>query len=90
MLALDPFLVAHTQVVHVDGLSAGHDRRDARGRVYWWAADAPYLVLCGAASGLAVLTKAPSLVLGLLVPLVALSAPFVDRAAWSWLRVARR
>ena len=91
VLALDPFLVAHTQVVHLDGLSAGliTVAMLAAG-VYWWAGGRwGYLVLCGVASGLAVLTKAPSLVLGLLVPAVALAAPFMDRASWPWWRLAR-
>ena len=91
VLALDPFLVAHTQVVHVDGLSAGFMTvAMLSAGVYWWAGGRPgYLVLCGVASGLAVLTKAPSLVLGVLVPVVALTAPVVNRAAWPWLRLVR-
>lgn len=89
ILALDPFLVAHTQVVHVDGLSAGFMTLTmlAAG-VYWWAGGKPgYLVLCGVTAGLAVLTKAPSLVLGLLVPIVALTAPLARRGAWTWPRL---
>ena len=91
VLALDPFLVAHTQVVHVDGLSAGFMTvAMLSAGVYWWAGGrARYLVLCGVATGLAILTKAPSLVLGLLVPAVALTARFLDAAAWPWLRLAR-
>ena len=91
VLALDPFLVAHTQVVHVDGLSAGlMTVAILAAGVYWWAGGRPgYLVLCGVASGLAVLTKAPSLVLGLLVPVVALTAPFVHRGSWTWTRLAQ-
>jgi hypothetical protein len=91
IMALDPFLVAHTQVVHMDGLSAGlMTVAILAAGVYWWAGGRPgYLVLCGITTGLAILTKAPSLVLGLLVPAVALTAPLVDRAAWPWLRVLR-
>lgn len=91
ILALDPFVVAHTQVVHLDGLSAGlMTVAMLAAGIYWWAGGQPgYLVLCGVASGLAVLTKAPSLVLGLLVPIVALAAPFLDRQAWPWRRVLR-
>lgn len=88
LLALDPFLVAHSQVVHVDALSMGLITVSmlAAG-VYWWSGGrVGYLVLCGAAAGLAVLTKAPSLVLGLLVPIVALTAPWVDPERWSWRR----
>jgi hypothetical protein len=91
VMALDPFLVAHTQVVHVDGLSANLMivAMLAAG-VYWWGGGHwRYLVVCGAASGLAVLTKAPSLVLGPLLPIVALSAPWVDRGQWPWPRLAR-
>ena len=91
VLALDPFLVAHTQVVHVDGLSAGFMTiAILAAGVYWWAGGRPgYLAVCGVASGLAVLTKAPSLVLGLLVPVVAISALLFDRSAWSWFRLGR-
>ena len=91
ILALDPFVVAHTQVVHVDGLSAGFmTMAMLAAGVYWWTGGHwRYLVLCGVASGLAVSTKAPSLVLGLLVPVVVLTAPFVNRGAWPWLRLAR-
>jgi hypothetical protein len=88
IVALDPFVVAHTQVVHVDGLSACFMTVSMlAGGVSWWAGGRRgYLVLCGAAAGLAVLTKAPSLVLGLLVPVVALTAPLVDRERWWWPR----
>jgi hypothetical protein len=88
IIALDPFIVAHTQVVHVDGLSACFMTvAMLAGGVYWWAGGRwGYLALCGVAAGLAVLTKAPSLVLGLLVPVVALAAPLVDRERWSWPR----
>jgi hypothetical protein len=91
IMALDPFLVAHTQVVHVDGLSAGlMTVAILAAGVYWWAGGRPgYLVLCGVTTGLAILTKAPSLVLGLLVPAVALTAPLVNRAAWPFTRVLR-
>jgi len=91
ILALDPFLVAHGQVVHVDGLSAGFMTvAILAGGIYWWAGGRVwYLVVCGLASGLAVLTKAPSLVLGLLVPAIALAAPFLNRAAWPWTRLLR-
>jgi 4-amino-4-deoxy-L-arabinose transferase-like glycosyltransferase len=91
VLALDPFLVAHGQVVHVDSLSAGFMTiAMLSAGVYWWANGRPaYLVVCGVASGLAVLTKAPSLVLGVLVPVVALTAPFLHRASWPLTRVLR-
>lgn len=91
ILALDPFLVAHGQVVHVDSLSAGFMTiAMLAAGVYWWTGGrTAYLVLCGVASGLAVLTKAPSLVLGVLVPAVAVVAPFLDRSAWPVMRVVR-
>lgn len=87
LVALDPFVVAHTEVVHVDGLSACFMTVSMlAGGVYWWAGGRwGYLVLCGLTAGLAVLTKAPSLVLGLLIPIVALTAPLVDRKRWSWM-----
>lgn len=40
-------------------------------------------MICGVTAGLAVLTKAPSLVLGILVLLVVLSAPLANRGAWT-------
>jgi 4-amino-4-deoxy-L-arabinose transferase-like glycosyltransferase len=91
IMALDPFMVAHEQVVHVDALSTGFmSVAMLAGGIYWWAGGRPgYLVLCGLASGLAVLTKAPSLVLGLLLPAVALTAPILDRPSWPWARLLR-
>lgn len=90
LLALEPFMIAHSQVVHVDALSAGFIAvAILAGGVFWWMGGGlGYLVLCGVASGLAVLTKAPSVIVGLLLPIVALTAPLVDRERWSWWRVA--
>jgi 4-amino-4-deoxy-L-arabinose transferase-like glycosyltransferase len=91
LLMLDPFVVAHTQVVHMDGLSAClMTLAMLAAGIYWWEGGGPgYLVLCAVASALALLTKAPSLVLGLLIPIVALAAPFLDRAAWPLPRLLR-
>jgi hypothetical protein len=91
LLALEPFLIAHSQVVHVDALSAGFiNVAMLAAGVYWWMRGGwGYLVLCGVASGLAVLTKAPSVSLALLIPAVALSAPLVDREHWTWFRSVR-
>jgi 4-amino-4-deoxy-L-arabinose transferase-like glycosyltransferase len=90
LLALEPFMIAHSQVVHVDALSAGFIAVAVlAGGVFWWMGGGlGYLALCGVASGLAVLTKAPSVIVGLLIPIVALTAPLVDRERWSWWRVA--
>ncbi|MCC6175352.1 MAG: glycosyltransferase family 39 protein [Chloroflexi bacterium] len=88
LLTFDPFMVAHSQVVHVDALASGFITVALLGAcVYWWHRGGwGYLAVCGIASGLAVLTKAPSLILGLLLPLVALTAPLVDRSGWTWRR----
>ena len=51
LLALEPFLVAHSQVVHVDGLIGRlHERGDAGGRASSGGCGGSwgYLVLCGA------------------------------------------
>jgi 4-amino-4-deoxy-L-arabinose transferase-like glycosyltransferase len=76
LLALDPFLLAHAQVVHLDALSAAlMTVAVLAGAVFWWSnGGRGYLVLCGVATGLAVLTKAPSLFLGLFVPGMAIWA----------------
>lgn len=89
LLALDPFMIALSQVVHVDALSAGFIAVAVLAAgVYWWMGGGfGYLVLCGVASGLAVLTKAPSVIVALLFPVVVLTAPLVDRERWTWRRL---
>jgi 4-amino-4-deoxy-L-arabinose transferase-like glycosyltransferase len=65
VLALDPFQVAHGQLLHVDGLLADLMAVSAlAGLVYWWARGGlGYLVLAGVAGGLALLSKTPGVYL---------------------------
>ena len=84
LMALDPFMVAHGQVVHVDALATGlMTVAVLAGGIFWLGGGAwGYLALCSVACGLAVLTKAPSFFLGVFLPLVALEAARLDRRAW--------
>jgi 4-amino-4-deoxy-L-arabinose transferase-like glycosyltransferase len=86
LMAFDPFLVAHSQVVHLDALSTGFITVAVlSGGVFWWGGGSRwYLALCAAATGLAVLTKAPSIFLGAFIPLVAVLAKLRHRPALSW------
>jgi hypothetical protein len=76
LIAVEPFFLAHSYVTHVDGSLTSYmnvaffsalvyaSRRGGRG----------YLVLCGIATGLAFLTKAPASFLALFIPLIAVVA----------------
>ncbi|MDP8922635.1 MAG: hypothetical protein M3O34_07135 [Chloroflexota bacterium] len=90
LMALDPFLVAHGQVVHVDALATGlMTVAVLAGGIFWLAGGGwGYLALCAAAGGLGVLTKAPAFFLGVFLPLVAIAAAVLDRRAWSPGRLA--
>jgi hypothetical protein len=79
LLALDPFFLAHSRLVHIDAsltlwislaVVSGLYRRQGGGR---WS-----LVLCAVATGLALLSKSPALILVPLVPLLLL--PLRNRA----------
>ena len=87
LLALDPFMLAHSRLVHIDaslalwtslGLLAALVRWSGGG---WWS-----LVFAGVATGLALLSKAPSLILLPLVPfaLVVMRGPGVLRDPRAW------
>jgi hypothetical protein len=73
LLAFEPFLVGHARVTHLDsGLTTYATVAALSGIVYFAAHGAwPYLLLAGVATGLAFLTKAPSLFVILFVPLTA-------------------
>jgi 4-amino-4-deoxy-L-arabinose transferase-like glycosyltransferase len=83
LLALDPFFLAHSRLVHIDAslalwmslaLVAGLYRWLGGG---WWS-----LGLCGVATGLALLSKSPALMLLALIP-IALQprrGAWIDRA----------
>jgi hypothetical protein len=73
LLALDPFFLAHSRLVHIDAsltlwislaVVSGLYRSQGGGR---WS-----LVLCGVSTGLALLSKSPALILVGLVPLLLL------------------
>lgn len=89
VMALEPFMVAHGQVVHVDALTAElMTVAVLAGGIFWLRGGrVGYLVLCGMACGLGVLTKAPSFFLGLFLPLLALSAAMTNRREWPLRRV---
>src|SRR5581483_5334772 len=87
LLALDPFFLAHSRLVHIDAsltlwttlaLLAALRRWSGGG---WWS-----LVLAGLATGLALLSKAPALILLPMVPLAGLVIVgpriVLERRAW--------
>ena len=98
LLALEPFLVAHARVVHLDSLLTIYTAISLLAALVFWQAGGGwgYLLLSGAATGLAFLTKAPSIFVLGFVPLVALAAlgssrlP-VGRSSWKgaacWLAI---
>ncbi len=80
LLALDPWLVAHSRILHLDGLLAALIAISALTcLIRWQRAGGPgYLLLAGLASGLAVLTKSSALVL--LPPIILLAAAGAGRS----------
>lgn len=72
LLALEPFLIAHARVTHLDsGLTTYAAITALSALVFWWRGGSwPYLALSGVAMGLAFLTKAPSVFLAGFVPLL--------------------
>jgi hypothetical protein len=76
LLALQPFFLAHSGVIHLDGmLTSTMTVAYLSALVYWGrGGGAGYLVLAGLATGLAFLTKTPSALLALLIPGLALVA----------------
>ena len=73
-LAAEPFLVANQQLVHVDGPLTAFVTLAGLLALARWTANAGRwsLVLCGVATGLALLSKSPAIYLLAFVPLVAL------------------
>jgi hypothetical protein len=82
LLALDPFYLAHSQLVHLDAvLGATMTLALLCGLVRWCAGGClGWVVAGGALSGLALLAKAPAAYLALAVPLLALG--LVGRQGW--------
>jgi 4-amino-4-deoxy-L-arabinose transferase-like glycosyltransferase len=78
--AAEPFLVANQQLVHVDGPLVAFTTLAVLAALVRWTADGGVgtLLLAGAATGLALLSKTPAILLLIFVPLVALgtSWPF--------------
>ena len=89
LLALEPFLVAHGRVVHLDSALTTYTAVCLLAAlVFWHGGGGPgYLVLSGAAAGLAFLTKAPSVFVLGFVPLVAV-AGWRGRRPRAWARPA--
>ena len=73
MMALEPFLVANSQLVHVDGPLATFTSVAALAAIVrWWGGGSwGYTVCAGVATGLALLSKTPAVFLLLFVPLAA-------------------
>ena len=85
LLALDPFFLAHSQLLHLDALLASFTSLALLGGLGRWLAGGGrgYLALSAIATGLAVLTKAPALLLlGLLPGLALLAGWRGGRLAW--------
>jgi hypothetical protein len=76
LLAVQPFYLAHSGLVHLDGtLTSYMTIAVLSGLIYWGRGGGRgYLLLCGAATGLAFLTKTPSSILALFIPGLALTA----------------
>lgn len=89
LLALDPFFLAHSRLAHVDAsLAIWMTVAVLAALVRGSGGGLPFLVVCGAATALALLSKSPALSLALFVPL-ALLVPRLGRRADDLGRVAR-
>ena len=86
LLALEPFFLAHSGVVHLDGMLASYMTIAAlSGLVYWGRGGGRgYLALCGLATGLAFLTKTPSAMLALFIPALAIVSSRVRGGLRTW------
>lgn len=76
LLALEPFFLAHSGLVHLDGMLASYMTIALLSALVYWVRGGGrgYLALCGLATGLAFLTKTPSAFLALFIPVLALVA----------------
>src|SRR5262249_11416570 len=76
--AADPFVIAYSRVLHVDGLAGTFITVSLLAAcVYWFHKRQPgFLILSAVSAGLALLSKSPALVLPPLVGLIALAATF--------------
>jgi hypothetical protein len=82
LLALDPFFLAHSQLVHMDAILTGLMTLATLAALVCWAGGGrrSWLIAAGACSGLAVITKAPGAYLALALPLLGLALG--RRAGW--------
>lgn len=73
LLAVEPFFLAHSYVAHIDGSLTSYMNVAFLAALVYVLRDGGrgYLVLCGIATGLAFLTKAPASFLALFIPLLA-------------------
>src|SRR5262249_28739153 len=78
--AADPFVIAYSRVLHVDGLAGTFVMLSLLAACVYWFHErrARFLVLSGISAGLAILSKSPALVLLPLVGLIALAATTKD------------
>ena len=91
LLVADPFLAAHSRLLHLDALLTSFVMVAALAWfAFWQRGGWPYAVLAALASGLAFLTKAPSVYLLALLPAVA-GLELVRSGRWrsaaGWLRL---
>jgi 4-amino-4-deoxy-L-arabinose transferase-like glycosyltransferase len=80
--AVDPFVIAYSRVLHVDGLAGTFITLSLLAACVYWFHDrrSRFLILSAISAGLAILSKSPALVLLPLVGLVALAA---DDGRWT-------
>jgi 4-amino-4-deoxy-L-arabinose transferase-like glycosyltransferase len=81
--AADPFVIAYSRVLHVDGLAGTFITLSLLAACVYWFHDrrSRFLIVSGISAGLAILSKSPALVLPALVGLVALAAAKDERPA---------
>src|SRR4051812_14448788 len=90
LLALDPFFLAHSRLVHIDASLTLWISLAVLAAIYRWQGGGRWsLILCGISSGLALLSKSPALILVGLMPLLLLPHRHVN-ADRSRLRPAMR
>jgi hypothetical protein len=94
LLAVEPFFLAHSGVVHLDGMLSSYMAVALlSGLVYWGRGGGlGYLGVCGISTGLAFLTKTPSAMLAVFIPGLALVSSYLQgrlRRRADWRRLAR-
>ncbi|MEO7909412.1 MAG: glycosyltransferase family 39 protein, partial [Roseiflexaceae bacterium] len=74
--AADPFVIAYSRVLHVDGLAGTFITLSLLAACVYWFHDrrSRFLIVSAISAGLAILSKSPALVVGPLVGLIALAA----------------